>query len=173
MLGSGGVYLDPVRFSQFLSINGDGSGEANISGDYSLDPRIFYIQPAPNEIMEIGRLVVHITDAGTLPRDEYGGLGDELSNGIDIKVTNARSDGKSILTSLIKTNANLHHLTDMGFSLTSFIGGIESLAAVFNCTTSRNECLILDGSQNHKIEVLVNDDFSGLVEHHFIIHGFK
>ncbi len=168
----GGVYADPIRFVQFLSTNGDGTGVINAVGDYTT-PEIFYIKPTNDEVIEIDRLVIHILDSGTLPVGEYGGLGSALTNGIDIQVTNARSISRSILPSVIKSNVGLLHLTDLGFSLVSFTGGIESITAVFDCKNGRGRCLILDGSQDHKLEILLSDNFTGLVDHHFIAHGFK
>ena len=168
----GGVYADPIRFIQFLSTNGDGTGDINAVGDYTT-PEVFYIQPANDEVMLIDKLTIHILNTGALPAGDYGGLGSALVNGIDIVTTNARSNGLSILPGIIKSNINLMHSTDLGFSLITFSGAVDSIIAVFNFKIDDNEGLILDGSQEHKLEVLLSDNFAGLVDHHFVAHGFK
>ena len=167
----GGIRVDPIKFSQFLTINGDGTGAFNAIGDYSLAQEIFYIQPANDEVMNLDRLVIHILSTGALPAGSYGDLA-ALPSGIDIQVTNARSVSKSILPVVIKSNVSLLHSTDLGFSLVNFTAGVDSIIAVFNCKTDDN-FLILDGSQDHRLEILLDDSFVGLVDHHFIAHGHK
>lgn len=168
----GGIYSDPILLTQFLTLNGDGTGDFNAIGDYTT-PDIFYIQPSVGEIMEIDKLLIYILDSGALPGGVYGGLGSALTNGINITVTNARSIDRSIIPGLIKANTDLVHLGNGGFSLTNFTGGVDAIVSSIDFTSITGSSLILDGDQVHKLEVKLSDSFIGLNDHRFIAHGRK
>ena len=170
----GGIYSDPVPLSQFLSINGDGTGATNAIVDYS-GGEVYYIQPAAGEIMEIRKLTLHIVDSGALPAAVYGGLGAALTTGIDIVITNEGSIARSVLPGLIQANDDLAHLGNGGVELLNFTGGVDTLTAHldFREIMGTPHGLILDGDRNHKLEVLFEDSFVGLNDHHFIAHGTK
>lgn len=169
----GGIYSDPIPLSQFLSTNGDGTGDTNAVVDYS-SGEVYYIQPAIDEIIEIHKLVIHLVDSGALPAEVYGGLASDLTNGIDIVVTNEGSIARSIMPGLLKANDELAHLGNGGVELLNFTGGIDTLTGHIDFIKMIGpRGLILDGSQNHKLEILFNDTFVGLNDHHFIAHGKK
>ncbi len=163
----GGIYSDPIPLIQYLSDVGDGSGNVNANGDYTT-PDMFFIQPAADEIMEIEKLIIHITDGGVLAIGSYGALS-ALTNGIEILVTNEGSISRSIVPEVLKTNGDLLHLGPDS-SIYNFTSSIDAIIATLDFG---NKPLILDGSQGHKIEVLLSDNLTGLSDHHFIAHGFK
>lgn len=162
----GGIYSDPIPLSQFLTDVGDGTGNDNANGDYTT-PDIFFIQPASDEIMLVEELVIHVEDGGALAEGSYGGLS-ALTNGINITVTNEGSISRSLLPGVIKTNGELLHI-GKDTAIHSFTASIDAIIA----TLCFKKPVLLDGSQNHKIEVLLSDDFTGLDDHHFIAYGTK
>lgn len=167
----GGIPQDPIVVHQFLSINGDGTGTINAIGDYSSTSAVFYIQPAINEVMIIHELLLHILDSGAMPAGSYGS-GAALTNGLQVFITNARSPRLSMLPGPIKTNSNFMHCGLNAFNLINFSGGIDGIIASFR-PNNFGTPILLDGSQEHKIEVILNDSFVGFSDHHFIAHGFK
>ncbi len=167
----GGVRSDPIIVHQFLTVDGDGTGISNAIGDYSSVEEIFYIQPAIDEVMVIHEILLHIVDSGAIAATGYGGMS-ALTDGLDVLITNANSPRLSMLPGLIKENVDFMHCGLGAFNLVNFTGGIDSIIASFK-TVNFGAPIILDGSQEHKIEVVLNDSFVGLVDHHFIAHGFK
>ena len=168
----GGIYSDPIPLSQYLSTVGDGTGVVNAVGDYTATTETFFIQPAAGEIFEIEKLLIHIVDSGALPATVYGGLGAALDPGINIVVTNEGSIARSVVPGLITANDELQHVGNGGFALTNFTGGIDAITATLDFVKIMRAPLILDGDQDHKLEVILDDDdFTGLVDHHFIVHG--
>lgn len=163
---------NPIIVHQFLTINGDGTGNNNANGDYSVTPATFFIQPASDEIMIIHELYIHLVNSGAFPATVYASLGAALTNGVDILLTNDRSSGLSILPEKIKTNDDFMHFGLGGFQLVNFSGGIDAIGASFK-SSSFGMPITLVGSKSHKIEVILNDNLTGLVDHHFIAHGYK
>ena len=163
----GGIYSDPIHLVQYLSTVGDGSGIVNANGNYTT-PEIFFIQPAADEVMSIEKLIVHLTNGGALAIGSYGALS-ALPNGIDIVVTNEGSVSRSIVPEVIKTNGDLLHLGPDS-SLYNFTASIDAIIATLDFG---EKPVILDGSQGHKIEVLLSDNLTGLTDHHFIAHGTR
>lgn len=160
-----------IPVNQFLSDVGDGTGNVNANGDYSVTPKTFFIQPAATEIIILNELVIHIVNGGALPATVYGGLAGALTNGINVTLTNSRVAAGLILPVNIKNNADLIH-TGGNFNLINFSGGVDAIAATIDFKKSHMP-LILKGSEGHKLEVILTDNFTGLNDHHFTAKGYK
>lgn len=167
----GGIYSDPIIINQYMSDVGDGTGTINAVGDYSSTAKIFFIQPAVGEIMTLTGMFIHLVDSGSLTIGVYGGLAGALSVGLAIRVTNEGSENRSIIPGVMKTNGDLVHMGSF-FNINSFSGGVDSLSASINFSVM-GAPLILEGGRGHKLEVVLNDDFVGLNDHHFLACGFK
>ena len=63
ILGDRGSIATPLF--RYLDTVGDGSGEKNANGDYSIAEEIFFLQPPPGRVYRITRLIVSIMDTST------------------------------------------------------------------------------------------------------------
>lgn len=62
-----------VRFlDEFLSVNGDGTGDIEMVGDYSSSEGIFYVSPPSGYHYHINRLIVLVQDTGAFDAALYG-----------------------------------------------------------------------------------------------------
>lgn len=151
--------------SQLLSTNGDGSGDIEAIGNYSI-PTEFYISPAENTTLELHRLLIHLTDTGSLDANSYGN-GISLTNGVQLSVTD--SSGTRILT-----NPTIFTNSDWGkqcydAQVLAFGQGDESLNARWTFTRAGVPFILKEPS--HRLSIILNDDFTGLNEHNFIVQG--
>lgn len=167
----GGGYRDLKPFFRVLDDDGDGLGTVNAIGDYSSVSKTFKLIPAIDEIIIVDQILVHITDAGLFTPDDYGALS-TLSNGYDIKATAPNMANESLIGGVeaIKENTDFLHWGPNAVQIINFAGPIDALVASYKLRDFGVE-LILDGSQGHKLEILLSDSFVGLIEHHFIVHG--
>ena len=158
---------------RFLDTDGDGTGTKTAVGDYSDDPgsgvEIFYIAPPANTVYEIARIIPHVVDAGTFDSGSYGN-GIDLTNGIVIRI----SDSSGVLVDLtddlpVITNTDWGRLC-YDVTRSTFGTGNEYLHARWTFAKS-GQPVRLVGDSGHKLEVVLNDDFSDLVEQYFMVQG--
>jgi hypothetical protein len=158
--------------SQHLDADGDGTGTHNMNGVYTAgtDDGVFFIAPAANEVFYISHMHIYIEDTaitGTL----YGGV--TATNGVLLRVL--RRDvvihdfmaGESI-----KSCAEWIHIMHDA-TMYEFASGNEFLAASTGFLESYNGPLVLDGSQGEILQLVCQDDLSGLVSHEMLVQGRK
>lgn len=171
MPNSNGSYKDQEVINITLDDNGDGTGAKDAIGDYSITPKIFFRQPLVGEVYVISEFILHLVDNSNMPSGSWGGI-TALTNGVIIRV----SDDNGVISDITngdppKDNADISHLMP-NFRIVTFGASDNAIIASFT-QESFGAQAIIDGSQNQRIEVLLNDNFTGLVEQHFIIHGYK
>lgn len=157
---------------RYLDTNGDDTGDINAIGDYSSTPEVFYIQAPAGVKYELHRMIVAVEDGSGFRAERYGNLAAALTNGITIQCLN--DDGVTCnLTDNrpIKTNAQWGMLC-YDVELKSWGAGDELLLARLTFEKA-GEPLIIDGDMSGRLEVQLNDDFTGLVEQHFMIQGIS
>lgn len=152
---------------QPLTDDGGPTGVHAAIGDYSVLPISFYFQNM-TRAARLTRIIVSIEDVGSLDSGAYGN-NITLTNGIEVVVTDANDN---VLLNLlpegpIKTNADwakkCHDLTPHSF-------GLGNEVATIRWTFTRdNDGLLLGAGE--KLKVMLSDNFSGLVDHHFDIRG--
>lgn len=154
-----------------LDTNGDGTGTIVANGNYSGAAEIFYIQPGAGEIYRLQRMIVSLEDTNGFSAQEYGNLGSALTNGITVRVQNDSgtvyelTDGDPV-----KTNAKWGAFC-YDVDLKTWGAGDEFL--LVRWTFSRTgQPMRLVGDNNERLEVVLNDDFSGLVDQTFIVQGY-
>lgn len=160
-----------------LDTNGDGTGTKSAIGDYSsggLGETIFYIQPPSSEIFHIARMIVSYSDAAGMSAVEYGNTAAALTNGITLR----KSDDNGVITDLtaglpIKSNAEWgRHCYDV--DLKTWSTGNEFIVVRWTFTKDTGESdgrISLDGIKNERLEIVLNDDFTGLVDQYFLVRG--
>lgn len=154
---------------QHLSSNGDGTGTTNAVGDYSSSETTLYIAPAADETFIINRMIVEVEDVGSFDSGGYG-TGSALSNGITLNYRDANGIVATLTPTPITRNAdwagNCHDLTIHNFGT-----GNEFMTARWTFEKSGHP-LVLWGSNGHSLEIVLNDDFTGLVLQKFTVQGY-
>lgn len=175
--GPGGNPQDgPVNLilTRFLDTNGDGTGTKNAIGDYS-GGEIFYIQPSSTQIFRVARLVVHYEDVAGMVGEEYGNLGSALTNGIIVRV---QDDSGTIIDLIdnepIQTNADWGRFCyDVVVNNFSASGASANDHALVRWSFFKSESIIrIDGSANERFEIVLSDNFTGLIEQFFLVQGY-
>lgn len=158
-----------IHYFKRASLDGLGVVES-ATGNYSVTPASFQVRPLAGEVLSIARLLISINDGTINNSDEYGGLG-ILANGVEISVKDANGKLFDITSFPIKKNG---HLKAHCYDVTTFAAvanGNDWLAARWTFAAS-GEPIILNGDLGQYIEVLLQDDFSQLIEHNFIFQGY-
>jgi len=146
------------HLSQFLSVNGDGTGDFDMKEDYSITPKTFKIQPALSERFRVSLLSLNI-QGNVADEGKYGTS--ELPVGFEII---HRGD-----SGIIHNYTPRLKITDLGcvmrhFSRSapySFTGGIKIFSASL-FFLRRGQFLRLNGRNNERLEIVQTDNFTGL-----------
>ena len=156
--------------TRYLDTNGSGAGTKDASGDYSAAETIFSIQPPPGQAYRIARMIPHVVAGGKLQSDKYG-VAIVLTNGITIRTRDDSGTLLNLTDSLpIITNTDWARLC-YDLAISNFGTGNEYLHARWTFQKS-GQYIRLVGDNNERLEVVLNDDFSDLVEQYFMIQGY-
>lgn len=158
--------------SQFLDTNGNGTGTINANGNYSGAADIFYIQPLSTDVYRISSLTIQIEDSlNSFDTNTYGGA-TALSNGITLRVVN---DSQTVLDvaggQTINDNAEWLSLAKESQLLQGQSTG--EVLRLFIDFDGYGQQIRLDGANNERLELTVNDDLTGLLSHTFFVRGYK
>lgn len=166
--GDGGVNL---ILSRYLDTNGDGTGTKNAVGNYSGGAQSFKLAPPASTIYRVHRLLVTIEDTSGMTPTEYGNLGAVLTNGITVRVHNGTSTVVDLTDGLpVKSNEQWGALC-FDAVLRSWGAGNDVLAVRWTFSAA-GVPLRLDGDASEVLELVLNDDFTGLVSHYFVAQGY-
>jgi hypothetical protein len=154
---------------RYLDTNGDGTGTKDANGDYSVTPETFFIQPPAGEIYSITEFLIHIADSSNFTITGFASIA-ALTNGINVY---AKRNGQTLIDVMdgipIKTNPQLLHLTHR-VALLDFVAGGNSLVVSYH-SEDFGTSLVMHGDLGDTLEVVLNDDLSGIDDMHFIVHG--
>jgi len=157
--------------SRFLDTNGDGSGTKNANGDYSSTADIFYIQPGAEQVFRISRMLVSIEDTNGMSASDYGNITSGLTNGIQVR----KQDDSGTISDLtdglpVQSNAAWGSFC-YDVELKAWSTGNELLVVRWTFTKS-GQFIRLNGSNNERLEVVLNDNLTGLIGHYFLVQGY-
>ena len=162
--------LTNPTFAQFLDVVGDGTGDESGVGNFSITPRTLFLQPPPGKTYLLNSLIIYVQDTTTLDAGSYWN-NITLDSGIELQTTINSNvidvlDGRPIMTnaSYARHGARVEFI--------GFGGGDDSYQAVINLKELAGSNFVLNGDNNDKIEIILNDDLSGLTEHTFKAFGF-
>jgi hypothetical protein len=168
----------PTPIYQHLDINGDGTGTKNAIGNYTGSAEIFYFQPDAGKIARITRMIVLIRGPKTsFYTDSYGSVG-ELTNGVTVRVQDDSGTTVQLTNGIpVKTNGNWGHFCFDAEVYPSSVGNNDTYLRVRWTFEKAGYPLRLVGDNNERLEVVLNDDFTGggsggLVEHYFHAQGY-
>jgi len=178
---SSGYGKVPNLFARHLDTNGDGTGTKNAIGDYSSSPEIFYIQPSVDQIFRITRMMILVRGAKNTFYTDYYGSREPLSVGIIVR---KQDDSGTIINFTdnvpIRTNGNWGRFCFDAEVYPATIGNTDSYLRVRWTFEKYGYPVRLDGSNNERLEIALNDDFTAgtgitggaLAEHYFVAEGY-
>lgn len=171
-VGTSGNGTVNLLLSRYLDTNGDGTGTKNATGDYSVTPETFYIAPAAGEVFRINRLLILVEDTAGMEADEYGNLGSALANGITARVHNGTATVVDLTDGIpITTNAEWGALC-YDVDLKTWGTGNEFLLVRWTLAAA-GVPIRLDGDATEALELVLNDNLTGLVAHKFLAQGYQ
>ena len=157
-------------FSRYADTNGDGSGTKSAIGNYSGGQEIFYLQPPVGQVYRVHRLLFSAEDTSGMTAQEYGNLAAPLTNGIEMKIQNDTGTITDLTDGVpIKTNGQWGRKC-FDADLKTWGNGDELIVARWTFSKS-GSAIVLSGSRNDRLEILLNDDFTGLISQYFLLQG--
>jgi hypothetical protein len=160
------MYYAP--FSRILVAASDGNKSA--ARDHSGAAVDYVIRPAADEILEVERLLVTIQDAGNLVNGKYGdNTAALLTNGIIV----ARKNSNGILEDYtdgepIKAN---EHWGRYCYDYTTLEANSAPIGNVRWTFGKSGSPVRLTGADGEYLAITLEDDFSILVTHKFLVQG--
>lgn len=150
---------------QLLTVNGDGTGNGNANGNYASGAEDFYIECPAGKTFIIHRMMVKVEDSGAFDVESYGN-GITLTNGIN--VLREKNGVETAITSTpIYSNGDWSgHCFDT--RVDTYGSGDNQLSARWSFDKFGGPIFLGVGD---KIIVRLNDTFTGLVSHEFIVEG--
>ena len=163
--GAGPTKGPPRSVSSYLDehlLNG-GSREANVDG--SVTPVEFSF--TATRLCEINRMLIAITDSGTVTSDTYGALS-TLTNEVEFEHVAADMTVTQILSYPIRNSDWRGRMYN--FDEDSFSGGgsVKSLSGRWTFKAAGAGLWLHSGDS---LVIRINDDLTGLTTHRFIIQG--
>jgi len=150
---------------QLLDTIGDGTGNKSANGNYLTTATTFKAKPANNRIWFVDFIKVQLTDSGVFYQQGYGATNVPLVNGFTITIYKS-GIAYNLTPALIKTNDHFNHYsfeyTDIPF---------QTAYSTINAVLRFDAPFILCGNQNDRIEIVLHDDFTYLVDQTFVVHG--
>lgn len=176
MIGNGGsgLIVKPAdAVYQIMSTNGDGTGilSQNVLGT-SGSPILFFIQPPSDEKYRLRRMNLHAIDGNWNNASNYGALTNPLPNGIRIYV---RDDSGIIKEYTSDTTIKKTH--DWAFlagvdSVTVGAAGADPLIVRWTFERGASD-IILDGSNNERLVIAIEDDLTDITEQVAMVQGYR
>jgi hypothetical protein len=132
---------------------------------------VYEAGPPADEVWHITRLNISITDETAMDDSEFGGLGSALEYGVVVR-ENKNSGTYSTLTNW-KVNGNMvEDMYDVTYVARTLPAGSYGLRGRW--TFEKAGVIVkLDGSTSDKIEVLIQDDLTGLLTFKMKVQGHK
>jgi len=149
-------------FGEYLTFSSSNDAANDYSGGLT---EFTYTNSSSTETLFLSNLIIKLSD-DAISINEYGGLGNTLTNGINIYYTTNSGTTKNYIvgtTYNIKANSDfLNYTTDI-----KIVNGI--LSVNFNFQKNRANIKL---TNNERIGIELNDNFSNLDTHTFHINGF-
>ncbi len=157
--------------SQYLTIDGTGSTASNVTGNYTGSATDFTYIPDSADRVHINRIAVRVGDSGGFVPQGFAALA-ALTNGIDIGVTNDSDFVFKVNSNQpIKRNLDWNTIGEVSvtpYSETTYSGYTVSI----DLSQKYPGGLRLNGAIGDALTVRVNDTFTGLIEHRYLIEGY-
>lgn len=159
--------MNRFPINKILDTVGDGTGIKNAVGNYSVNPQAFKLVVPSRENYTLSNMIIHIAGLGAFSHTGYGNITEGLANGWSIKIAKDGELKDFYEGVLIKNNqdiegisGNIHH--------PAFDGAGNSISITISFDHYGMPFYIREGEY---IEILLNDNFSSLTKHQFLIQG--
>ena len=141
-------------------------------GDYSITPVFAGYRPAPNKYTIINKMIISVSDVGAFDAGFYGNS-INLTNGITFALSEGLVPVSIYNSKPIISNGDFgsytHNISSLEFGQGANFLNVEKLFTT--------EPIILDGDIALETDLtlcaILNDDFSGLAHHTFLVSGFE
>lgn len=147
------------------------AGSDSVTGNYAGNPTEFFVRPPAGEVWRISRLLVIVEDS-KINADDYGAIAGGISPGMELYV----ADDNGIINHLmdngdISSNAEW---AEYCYDADAKFWGVGNEFLVVRWTfTKAGVPLRLRGSHRERLAILAQADLTGLVEHEYIVQGYK
>ncbi len=146
----------------------------------------FRAGPPAGQEWEVMRIIVHIRDTdSSFNAERYGAIDvDTAGTGLLVNTGYSSADGGAVIHYLLgeDEDGSSQHTVKSNFdweaicfdaSRNAFGSGDDAIAVRWSFFKGNpgNRGIILNGDDGHEIQVVIQDDLSGLVDHHFRIEG--
>lgn len=165
-----------VKTPVLVSLKMD-SGEFNIATNLSGQTEPVWCGPGPGKKWVLNGLHVNIQDNAQFNATKYGGI-----TGLVQGIWMARTSGSnaSVIQGIGQDDASLriYHNGDIAkyadnYRYVSFATGDDMVIGEFHFPSLWNTTFDLDGDKVERLALFCNDEFSGLVEHQWVAHGYE
>lgn len=166
---------NPTRtpFVRLGTDTGVSTGESNMVGDYSDaggGVKRFWVQPDSGRILVVSVLHIIVSDNGTPQWFEYGNLPVQLEKGIRIFLD---IDGQIVYgRSVIFNNADLSTAASQE-SFTTYANNTRLVSYAKAYGAFSDGFRVDEGKNLIRFGLELNDDFSNLLRHQFVIDGHQ
>jgi hypothetical protein len=155
-------------YNQDADTVGDGSGTTNFIANHAAT--IAKVAPPVGVAYAIERLLFTLEDAGNFTTVLYGAL-PALTTGITLRVVNDSGTLYNLTTQPIKTNGNWGS-TCYDANISAWGGGNAALHVRWTFSKGGSP-VFLYGDEGGELQVVLDDDFTGLVTHRFHFQGVR
>ena len=156
---------------RFLDVVGDGSGAKNANGDYSSVQGIFRLAPAASTVYRVALLNIMIEDTAGLAAETYGAISGGITNGVQLRIHNGTSTVLDLLDEEpIKLNSQWLGVCP-GAEVNAWGSVNEILTARWDLKAA-GMFLRLDGDASAELQIVLDDDLTGLISHRFFVQGY-
>lgn len=169
--------LGRIPFAQFLDRNGDGTGSIEGNANFSAAAVDFFYTPQATFTPKVRKLTLTLetnTPAGNFDNlvSNYGSIVGGLTNGILVRIF-ANGVFKSLAGGIrLKTNGDLYSAFSTKAVYIPNKGMNQILGLILSATYDFDDNSIANGlAPGDKVVVTLNDDFSSLFKHRFLITG--
>jgi hypothetical protein len=142
--------------------------EHDLSVDGSSTPQHYHIKPPPGAAWHITRLIIHMEDATAMDSGKFGGI-TALTNGVVFR----KKDTTYQNFFNVKTNGEIaERAYDVTYNPKAPAGvyGFSS-RTTFSGPDKRGVVIALDGATSDELEIIVQDNLTGLTHFHVIAQG--
>lgn len=154
-----------ARLDQLFSTSGDGTGATNMAAL----PANYMVRPAANEVIEIARILVHMTDAGKFAGEKYSAAG-ALANGIVITKRDTTGIVHNYTPQPIKVLGHWGLLAGVDMIVTDFTTGNDIVLVRWTLSKADHKTT-LDGRKGEYLNIEVKDTMVAFVEHQIQAQG--
>jgi len=164
------------HISQYMSSGGDGSGTVSANGNYASAALTLSVTPPAGEIYRITNIILGILDTSGFNLVSYGRIAGGVSPGPVIRkendsgtlvdYTKTYPPGTNYWIASMVGAKNFQHVD---------VGGTadEAIYANFDFLGMTGQSVRLIGDDTERLEVFLNANFTGLLNHTWFAMGYK